>query len=222
MATEVLPPPVGERNGEEPAPRRWRARPAGGHVLVVLTGIVALVGNIVVLRAMDDRQEVAVLAAPLEAGAALATADLAWTMIGADDPVLERLVRRAMLPGLRDHVAAYPLAAGAVLRTSDLREPTTGGRRAMSVPVSAAHAVSGALQPGDRVDVIAVADQRATFVVTAVEVLAVAGRGGGALAVRDDFAVTLAVSPEEALALAQALRAEGLEVVRSTGAEPVR
>ena len=92
----------------------------------------------------------------------------------------------------------------------------------MSLPIPAEHAVGGRLVAGDRVDVIAVRDGRATYLVTAAPVLAVpdgdARAGLGALRA---FAVTLAVDDAEALRLAAALRTDDLEVIRSTGAPPV-
>jgi hypothetical protein len=73
---------------------------------------------------------------------------------------------------------------------------------------------------GDRVDVITVVDGVASFVATDLAVIAHAEAEAGSLAT-GAYHVTVAVDEEEALALAEAIAAGSLEVLRSTGAAPV-
>ena len=91
----------------------------------------------------------------------------------------------------------------------------------MSVPVDPEHAVGGALRVGDRVDVIEVQEDRATYVAIGLEVIGINESGsGGALDGLGSYSVTVAVDDATALRLAAAIRADRFELVRSTGAEP--
>lgn len=205
-----------------PAPRRppW-TRLSAGHVVVVVAGLLAVVLNYSLLRAADDRVRVAVVARPIAAGDALGAGDLRSVEVAADDAVLGTLVPAEELDELAGHVAATALAAGDPLRRSDLRPPSAPDqRRAMSLPVPAEHAVAGQLQRGDRVDVIAVDQGTASYVLTDAEVLAVGG-GDGGLTGTGMFSVTVAVDADSALRLAEAIRADAVDVVRSTGATQV-
>ena len=93
----------------------------------------------------------------------------------------------------------------------------------MSFPVDPHHAVGGDLIPGDLVDVIRVDTEQASFVATAVEVLAVSTQSEGALGLSSGgFHLVLGVDDRTALALALALANGGeVEVLRSTGSAPV-
>jgi Flp pilus assembly protein CpaB len=97
--------------------------------------------------------------------------------------------------------------------------------RLMSFPIARALAVGGSLATGDRVDVLAVEHDsgRAGYVLTDAEVVAVEGHSGGALSgASDDVTITLVVAPETAPALASAIDAGAVMLVRSTGAPAVR
>lgn len=120
-----------------------------------------------------------------------------------------------------------PLSAGQLLVRSALADDATifatgllppTGMRAMAVPVTAAHAVGGALQPGVRVDVIAVPlEGRAPpargleLVASRAVVLDVRGESGlpvarqqrGALAPDRLASIVIAVAPSEELRLAE-------------------
>ena len=223
MATTQVPGPPRPRSPlEAPPPRRWRARWSAGHVVMVIAALAAGLLNLVVLRAGDDRVGVAVVARPVAAGDALTATDLRVARVAADRSLLPGLVPAESLGTVDGWVAASELEAGQLLRRADLRRPATGdGLRAMSLPVDPAHAAGGALAPGDRVDVIEVRDGTATYAVTDAKVLAVADPGAGALGGLQTFSVTIAVDADAALRLALAIREESLEVLRSTGAEPV-
>jgi Flp pilus assembly protein CpaB len=216
-ASEAL--PHAGRTGARAVARRFSA----GHVVLVVAATLAVVLNAAALRAADDRVRVAVAAAPIPAGATLREAAVRFADVRVDAGLLATLVAPDVLRERAAWVVTTRVSAGAPLRADDLRAPSAAaGQRAMSLPVPPEHAAGGALATGDRVDVIAVRDGAASYVVTGVEVLDVTGDGGGgALDNLRAFSVTIAVDDVAALRLAAALRTDALEVVRSTGAPPV-
>lgn len=200
---------------------RW-SRWSRAHVGIVATGLLAGALNLAALHERDTSVSVLVAARALEPGARLEPGDLAIAQVGAATPLLE-----ALLPAgderAQGWLVPHGLQAGEPVRLSDLRPPSwAGGHRAMSVPVEAEHAVGGALRSGDRVDVVGVADGRASWVVLGAEVLDVPDEDPqGGLGGVSAYAVTIAVTEAQALRLALALREGQVEVVRSTGAPAV-
>ncbi len=81
----------------------------------------------------------------------------------------------------------------------------------MSFPLPQARALGGALDAGDRVDVLAVQQggSEAGYVMTDVEVLDVDGAGGGPLGAPDDFTMTIAVDADAAVRWRRRSRPDG-------------
>ena len=131
------------------------------------------------------------------------------------------LVHADDLARVEGWVAANTVAAGDLVTRRDLRPASApDALRAVSLPIDRERAAGGYLASGDRVDVIAVIDGRARYVGADLEVLAVAADGEGALAGPARFFVTVAVDEGTGLALAQALEAGAVSVLRSTGSAP--
>jgi len=200
---------------------RW-SRWSRAHVGIVVTGLVAGALNLAALHERDASVPILMAARTLEPGARLGPGDLAIAQVGAGTPLLDALLRAG------DERAAgwlvpHGLRAGEPVRLSDLRPPSWAeGRRAMSVPVEAEHAVAGALRAGDRVDVVGVADGKASWVVLGAEVLDVPEEDlSGGLGSVAAYAVTIEVTEAQALRLALALRDGEVDVLRSTGAAAV-
>jgi Flp pilus assembly protein CpaB len=186
---------------------------------MIVAGLLAVLLNYAVLRVRDDSVRVAVTATPVEAGQTLRAEDLAFTDVRADEALVATLLTPADVASVVGWVVTAPLPPGELLRRGDLQTPSApAAQRAMSIPVDPEHAVAGALQAGDRVDVIEVVGRSASYLVTDAEVLAVpdeqpTGITGGLRA----FSVTVAVDDATALRLAVAIRAGQVELVRSTG-----
>lgn len=115
-----------------------------------------------------------------------------------------------------------PIAAGELLQASHLvRQGDVAGARELSFPVETDLALAGALRPGESIDVVATfgsgADAYTATVVRAVTVVSVADAGaaaGGRFTV-----VTVALeAPADVVALAHAVRAGKVTVVRATSA----
>lgn len=133
------------------------------------------------------------------------------------------LLTRERLAGLDGWVLAQPVPAGALVAFDALRAASAPEQlRAMSVPVPAERAVAGAVERGDRVDVIEVRDDTAVYIAAGVEVLAVGRPAGGPLEAGGVHTLTVAVDEDTALVLARAVEGGGVHVVRSTGSSPAR
>lgn len=213
-------PPVEHPPG--PPRRRLGGRVSTGHVVLVVAGLVAGLANYAVLRGADDTVQVLVASRDLAAGEIVEAGLFRPVRAGLDGDLLDRVLRPGDLEAHAGSVIAAAIPAGAPLRPSDLRSPAgPGGTRRMSLAVDLSHAAGGAIRAGDRVDVIAVREGRAVYVVGGAEVVAVDRGGQGALAGLDRFAISIAVDAEAALCLAEAMETGSIEVVLSTGAAPV-
>jgi Flp pilus assembly protein CpaB len=120
-------------------------------------------------------------------------------------------------------ILARPLRAGEIVATGWLARSTDpGAARSITIPVEAEHAVGGALQPGDRVDVLVTFDPenvraRTVVLARAVEVLDVVETGGLAFGEDALVGLTLGVTPEQAPRLAFAVRTGVVDVARVDG-----
>jgi len=209
-----------------PAPRRRSrlGRVSRAAALTWLAGTLAFVLSASVLRDRAERVEVMVAARDIPAGTELTAGMLRSIELDADSPLATALLLRGRLePGT---VLDGAVTEGSPIRTSDLVEGSRGDRlRSMSIQVDRAQAVGGDIAIGDLVDVIDVVDGSPTYVVAGVQVIDVASEGssrglsgsGGP----GGFFVVVQVDADQALALAGAMEDGGLQVVRSTGAEPV-
>ena len=206
-----------------PPPRkRVIARASFGHLVMVAAALLAFVLVMAVLRNRDATVTVAVAAHDIQPGARVEASDVRLVELPADSPLLASLVPAAQLEGSSAE-AVRRLPKGSVIARTDI---ATGGNRlstnAMSIPLGAEHAVGGQLSAGDHVDVIDGGVTPAAYVLRNAEVLAVAStsRARGLAQVRSEYFVTVAVDPDSALRLAEAIAAGKLELVRSTGEAP--
>ncbi|MDP9021693.1 MAG: Flp pilus assembly protein CpaB [Actinomycetota bacterium] len=211
---------AGEAVLTRPHRRTLTSRLSVGHVLMIVAGLLAAVTNFALLRAGDASFRAAVAANDLLPGQALTSDALTFTDVEVGDDVANSLIGPHDGDELVGSVLVNHIAAGELITRTDLRAPAAAsGLRAMSVPLDAAHAVGGALRPGDRVDVIEVRDGIARYIAVSVEVLAVSDQSAGAIGGLGAYSVTVAVDADTALALAAAVNAGSLELVRSTGSD---
>jgi Flp pilus assembly protein CpaB len=203
--------------------QRWRARVSQAHVVVALAGVLGALLTLSAVHAANRSVRVLALRHDVTAGQRVRAGDLTVTGVHVDGDVLSSLV------GARDQrvavgqIAVTDLHAGELLRVADLRRAAaTGDARAMSFAIDASSALDGTLQPGDRIDVIAVGRDGvgAGFVLVDAPVLAADnGHDSGPLRdTRSRVTLTVAVDADDALRLASALSAGDVTVLRSTGA----
>lgn len=207
----------------EPAPRRrFFGSLSAGHLLMVLAGLLAFLLVLAVLRDSSVTHFFAKTAADIPAGTTIQAADIELVAVSGDALVGAVLtsddVNEVITGG---QVTTRALTAGTLLQPSDFA--VAGFRseiRSMSIPVSPTRAVAGSLKQGDVVDVIASDAEGAWYVLSSVEVLAVADATSGGFAA-SDYTVTISVDPVLSLRLACAMTGYTLDIVRSTGATPL-
>ena len=195
-----------------------------GHAVMVLAGLLGVVLTLSVLRTADDDREVLVAATDLVPGTVIDQDAVRVARVDAGADILASLYAPEALETLEGQVVTGAVAEGALLSRESVRPATDGSAtRSMTFPLPRARALGGALDTGDRVDVLGVAQSGAgaEYVMTDAEVLAVDGARGGPLGTSDELTVTLAVDAEGALRVATALESGTVTLVRSTGAPAV-
>lgn len=184
---------------------------------MVAAGLIAAVANYALLSSGDPVVDVVVVQADAPAGTPVEDLVVATRALPFEDPGAHHLMTEAQLGSVDGTVTVGRLQAGVILRPSDLRVPAGEGLGAMSIPVDHTRAAGGLIAAGDAVDVIAGDDDGVVYVVTGVEVLDVLQPGTGVGQVGGTYAVTVSVDPDQALALAAALRQGDVDVVRARG-----
>lgn len=195
--------------------RPWWTKVSGRHLFTAVVALAAGLLNVAALARAEAGVPVLTAVQDLAAGRALSTGDVEPVTVRVGGDILRRLVPADEFDSGRGYVLRHPLRRGEPVRWSDLRAPgSADGGRAMSLPVATEHAVSGALRPGDLIDVAVVRGGAASWVLTGTEVLAVDQPDGGLTV------LTVSVDPDDALRLALALHDGEIEVVRASGAPP--
>jgi len=219
---------VGDKFRKEAAsPRRpfW-SRMSVGQIVMIIAGLAALVLNVNVIRAQEATTMVAVATEDLVPGVPFEASMVEFVPIDAENPVIDRLISEGAVASRKGMIVTSRVFEGEFVAAADLAdEAADENLRAFTVRVPASHAGGGALiARGDLVDIIAVDDGVAGYVVTGAQVLHVPAQDatGGIVAVTDYY-VVVAVDADTALALSEALQTDSVEVVLATGApEPGR
>lgn len=206
-------------------PRRldWRAI-FGVFLLLLATG-----GSVAFWSASSDTRAVLVAVRDLPAGATLSEADLTVARVRVDDAIYQAAVPAGELSRLVGRQLAEPVHAEQLLVRAQVSiRPSLGpGQMALTIAISPETAVGGRLQAGDAVEVLLTTSKgkpeaRTTVVLPRATVYEVghapqltvinadsAGRGAAQGAVSW---LTLVVTPEQAVELAQAKGAGDLDV----------
>ena len=198
-----------------------RRRPSLSHILIAVTVILAFGLNYLALQDRDAQVLVAVAAEPIAEGTLLTAEVVRFVPLAADFEAANTLFVKDELGQMEGRIFARSIPAGGLIEKGALVDAgVEDGHRAMSIPIAVEHAAGARIVVGDRVDVITVADGVARFVATDLAVIAHADTETSGLST-GAYHVTVAVDEDEALALAEAIAAGSLEIVRSTGAAPV-
>ena len=224
QATATAPSPV---SAFEVAPGGRRRRPlrtrlASGHLLMIVAGVLAFVLSANALRSRDATVEVVVANADMAPGTMVDPAATRTASLPASSSLRGSLMSPADLRDGRWVVTRRIVAGEPLLRSALGRPAAPNGQRAMSIAVSPDHAAGGAIEVGDRVDVVNADGPQAVYVVRNAEVIGRSEKrasGGLTSSSSGGFYVTVAVDAEPALRLASAIRGGKLEVVRTTGAD---
>jgi Flp pilus assembly protein CpaB len=203
--------------------RSLMSRLSTGHLVMIVAGLVGMLLTIAVLRGADERQPVAVAARDLAPGTALTESAVRYERVRMDDALLDTVLQPGDVKRLGDSVAAYPIAAGELIHRRAIRPAAApAGKRAMSISIDPARAVSGALEAGDRVDVILAGNHEVSIIVADAEVLDISrpDRGGAFGGVDRKFTVTLAVDARESQLVAAGIAGGDIVITRTTGSRP--
>jgi hypothetical protein len=194
------------------------ARLVVGLLLVALS----VLGGLRLAAGSDQSVAVYAAAKDLPADHVLTAGDLRITRIDASSDVLGGLVPAASgRPPVR-RVLRFPVAEGGLVATATLGGLKAEGRE-ITVPIASDHALGGALQIGDRVDVLASFDKGTELaktltvaagarVVDVVHADGLFGQREGELT-----ALTVSVPPDDVVFVAFAIRNGEIDVVRATG-----
>jgi len=210
-----------EAGTSSPPAKPVRRRPSLSHILISVTVILAFGLNYLALQNREAVILVAIADQPISEGSVLTADALRLVPLAADFDAVETLLVEDDLTAMEGRIFARSIPAGGLIEVAALVDAgVEDGHRAMSIPIAVEHAAGAVMVVGDRVDVITVVDGVARFVATDLAVIAHAEAEGGGLSAAA-YHVTVAVDEEEALALAEAIDAGSLELVRSTGAAPI-
>jgi Flp pilus assembly protein CpaB len=191
------------------------------HILIGVAVVLAFGLNLLALRGRDATVLVAVADKAIPEGTAIDGDAVRFVPMAADFDALSALVTESELESVEGRVASRSFDEGALLDESALiAGGVDDGLRTMSIPVPVEHAAGARVVVGDRVDVISLVEGTARFVATDLLVVSHAEPGSTGLGGSSYF-VTVALDADQALALAEAIGAGSVEVVRSTGASPV-
>lgn len=215
----LSPSAVAREAGTSQPPRRLLGRRlSASHLLIGIVVILAFALNLLALSDRSASTLVGIADRELAAGTVLDAEDIRWVPVANSFEGLEALVGEAEAGALAGRVLTHDIADGAPLLRSGLAEAAAPkGLLAMSIPIGEEHAAGGTISGGDRVDVIAVLDGAADYLLSDVLVLT-AGERGASIGDLGEGHLVLAVSDTEALALATAMHTASLEVVKATGA----
>lgn len=210
-----------EAGSSSPPVKPVRRRPSLSHILIAVTVVLAFGLNYLALQNREAVVLVAVAAEPIAEGSLLTTELVRFVAVAADFEAMETLLVEDAITEMEGRIFARSIPSGGLIDAAALVDAgVEDGHRAMSIPIAIEHAVGARIVVGDRVDVITVVDGVATFVATDLAVIAHAEPEAGGLST-GAYHVTVAVDEEQALALAEAIDAGSLEIVRSSGAAPV-
>ena len=204
--------------------RAWASRVSTGHVVMVLAGLLGALLTLTVLHAADDTTPILAAAHDIAPGTVIDDDALRVARVHADATTLATLIESDQRDAVRGRVAVEGIPAGTLLTRAAVRSAAQGDApRAMSFPIARSRAVGGAIDAGDRIDVLAVQRNsgRSGYVATDVEVLDFRSQETGALQESDDASVTIAVDADAAARIASALETGTVTLVRATGASPL-
>jgi len=192
---------------------------------MVVAGLATFVLVASVLRDRSDVEQVWMVRSDVAAGAVLDAADLEPMLVSVDEPIAASLL--PVEAGVPDGRVRSGVVAGEPLLASDLVpvDQAVDGR-SFTIPIDAIVLDGLGLIRGDRIDVIGEdVDGAMGYVVADVEVIRLPSEtASSAFAAANSRSVwvMVAIDDRQVLVLSEALDRGEVELVRSTGAAPIR
>jgi Flp pilus assembly protein CpaB len=218
MATLTAPATAGRGRRIAARMPRLDSRLVVGLLLVALS----VIGGLRLAASADRTVAVYAAARDLPADHVLTPGDLTTTRLNASAGVLERLVRAGAAAAPTRRVLRFPLREGELVATSALGTATGRGRE-ITVPIGPDHALGGALEPGDRVDILASFDKGTetakTLTVAARAQVTAVMHSAGLFGQREGelSALTISVPANDVVLVAFAIRNGEIDIVRADG-----
>lgn len=203
--------------------KRVRARFGTAHLVAVVAGLLTAVLLLSFTRSQEALMPVLIASEDIRAGTVISSEHLGVVEVPSGSGVVASLHPASSREGLVGQVATRSIAQSEPVLRSDTRPiAAQDGRRAMSFPMLASHAVGGDVSVGDEVDVLVVAREGTRFVAESVPVLAVPPPGSTGLAgATSSWWVVLSVDETEALLIADGVEHGTVYLLRSTGSLPL-
>lgn len=182
--------------------------------------LMSLLAGSAVLRSAEAGVAVWAAGRDLPEGESLSTSDLEIVTVRLPDEQLASYLGSAT--PLDGPVLLRPLRQGELVPAAWVTDDDVGSSRSIAVPLTADHAVGGALKPGDRVDVFATLRSprgvaKTTLLIGDAQVEGLL-RSDEMVMGGDTFAgITLSVPPDDAAKLAFAVRTADIDVVKVRG-----
>jgi Flp pilus assembly protein CpaB len=191
---------------------------------MVVCGLLGALLTLTALHAADHTTPILVAARDLPSGTVIDARAVRVARVHTDAATLATLIDSDQLDAITGHVAVEDIPEGTLLTRAALRSAAAGrSPRAMSFPIPRSRAVNGALDAGDRIDVLAVQRNtgRAGYVASTLEVLDFRSQESGPLQESDDASITIAVDAPAAARIASAIETGTITLVRATGSAPL-
>jgi Flp pilus assembly protein CpaB len=189
------------------------------HLLIALAAILAFGLNYLALQNRDATTMVALADGQIAEGTPFSADLVRLVPLPSDFEGLPRLLTGDDISLRNGWIVSRSVADGELVDADVLIQPgAASGLRTMSIPVPVEHAAGATLVLGDRIDVISMVDDEAVFVAADLEVVSIAETSQGGIGGVGPYHVVVAVTADEALALAKAIDVGSVEVIRSTGA----
>lgn len=208
---------------ESATPVTARVRRAARPLPLIGAGLVliALIGYLAVYGASTKRTAVLITTQTLQPGSVLSATDLRVAELSGDSSLISGLEPGGALQQVVGQRVISGLPAGTPLARSALSAEVSSGAQ-MTLAVSALHALGGALQPGDRVTVLATfgastSQARTRAIARGLQVISVGAVQTGEQPSTATVPVTVTLSsPQAASALALASETGKIDLLRES------
>ncbi|MFZ4583828.1 MAG: hypothetical protein ACOYNI_01220 [Acidimicrobiia bacterium] len=199
------------------APKRGLgSRLSGGHLLMIVAGLVAFVATFALLSNRSATVSVAVARSTIDPGSGISIDNVRAEDVPADSPLANDLVRFAEVSKGGSY-AARRLVEGEPLTKASISSKLSS-RSQRELVISGNGAV---VNVGDRVDIAEVKGGTACWVATNIEVLAFVKSEATTLGGGGSSSPVVAIDdPDQALRVAGASEGGNIRLVKSTGAQP--
>ena len=190
-------------------------------VVGLLLVALSVLGGLRLAASSDSTVAVYAAARDLPANHVVTAGDLRITKVHVSPEVLNGLLPASRAVPI-DRVVRFPVAAGGLVSATTLGAAATKGRE-ITIPIGADHALGGALEPGDRVNILGSFDKgteiaKTLTVAAGARVVAVL-HADGLFGQREGelTSLTVSVAPDDVVFVAFAVRNGDLDVVRASG-----